>query len=270
MILVLAGGATALFMEGSLLRRPIDFLIFIIALYLTGGSANALNQYFERDLDARMSRTSCRRPLPLGRLSSGEALIFSIGIGIIGVLVLFLAFNALTALMAIGTILFYSLFYTLWLKPNTSQNIVIGGVAGAMAPVGAWTAASGTMALQPWILFLIIFFWTPPHFWALAHYYRNDYRITGLPMLPVIKGTETALNQIFVYTLLLFVSSIILLAINFGWFYLSAVSILGPWFIIKAYRARENKDSVLIWAMFRFSIIYLFVIFVSLMLDAIF
>ena len=269
MILVLAGGATALFMEGSLIGKPLDFLIFIIALYLTGGCANALNQYFERDIDARMSRTANRRPLPLGRLSVKEALAFSIGIGIIGVSILLWAFNALTALLAVATILFYSLFYTLWLKPNTSQNIVIGGIAGAMAPVGAWTAASGTMALQPWLLFLIIFFWTPPHFWALAHHYRHDYRATGLPMLPVAKGIESTLNQIFIYTVLLFIASIILLAINFGWFYLCAVSILGPLFLMKAYRAKRNKNTVLIWAMFKYSIIYLFGIFISLMLDTI-
>ncbi|MEW5923273.1 MAG: heme o synthase [Candidatus Zixiibacteriota bacterium] len=269
MILVLAGGATSLFMEGSLVGKPFDFLIFIIALYLTGGCANALNQYFERDIDAQMSRTAGRRPLPLGKLSNREALAFSIGIGIIGVSILLLTFNLLTALLAVGTILFYSLFYTLWLKPNTNQNIVIGGIAGAMAPVGAWTAASGSMALQPWLLFLIIFFWTPPHFWALAHQYRNDYKITGLPMLPVTNGLESTLNQIFVYTLLLFVSSIILLAINFGWFYFGSVSLLGPLFLIKAYRARKYKNTVLIWAMFKYSIFYLFGIFISLMLDAI-
>jgi len=269
MILVLAGGGTALFMEASLIGRPLHFLTFMTALYLTGGSANALNQYFERHIDARMDRTSGRRPLPLGRLSAREALIFSIAIGLAGIIILGAVFNILTALLAIGTILFYSLFYTLLLKPNTSQNIVIGGIAGAMAPVGAWTAASGGMAWQPWILFMIIFFWTPPHFWSLAHHFKDDYDRTGLPMMPSARGTAATLDQIFLYCLLLFAASLALMVINFGWFYFSAAITLGPLFIFKAYRARRLEDSVLIWAMFKFSLIYLFGIFMSLILDAI-
>ena len=269
MVLVLAGGATALFMEASLIGRPLHFLTFMIALYLTGGSANALNQYFERHIDAAMRRTSGRRPLPLGRLSAREALIFSIAIGLAGIFILGAVFNVLTALLAVGTILFYSLFYTLLLKPNTSQNIVIGGIAGAMAPVGAWTAATGGMAWQPWILFLIIFFWTPPHFWSLAHHFKDDYDRTGLPMMPSASGTTATLDQIFLYCLLLFAASLVLMVINFGWFYFIAAITLGPMFIFKAYRARRSEDSVLIWAMFKFSLIYLFGIFISLILDAV-
>jgi len=269
MILVLAAGATALFVEGGLLTDPVMFFIFMGGLYLTGGCANALNQYFERDIDARMRRTSNRRPLPLGQLSPNEALLFSILIGLAGIALLFYFFNILTAMLAVGTILFYSLFYTLFLKPNTSQNIVIGGIAGAMAPVGAWTAVTGTTAVQPWLLFLIIFFWTPPHFWSLASKYKNDYHITGLPMLPSVRGDDIALDRIFIYTLLLFASSLCLLAVNFGWFYMAAVVTLGPLFISKVYRARKHRDTVLIWGVFKFSIVYLFGIFLSLIFDSI-
>lgn len=137
MLLVLVTGGTALIIEGSFLDSPLRLSIFLVGLYLTGGCANALNQLFERDIDARMTRTMKRRPLPQGQIGAGEALWFSIIIGGGGVLLLAVMFNLLTALLSLGTILFYSLFYTLWLKPNSSQNIVIGGIAGAMAPIGA-------------------------------------------------------------------------------------------------------------------------------------
>ncbi|TFG94075.1 MAG: protoheme IX farnesyltransferase, partial [Calditrichales bacterium] len=203
MLLVMITGATALFMEGSLLNEPLRFFLVLFALYLTGGSANALNQYFERDIDALMERTATRRPLPQKKIKAGHALIFSISIGVIGVLIFGFVFNWLTAMLSLATILFYSLYYTLYLKPNTTQNIVIGGVAGAMAPVGAWTAVTGEFALAPWLLFLIIFLWTPPHFWALAAFRTDDYVKSGLPMMPVIRGINSTMKQIFVYTLIL-------------------------------------------------------------------
>jgi protoheme IX farnesyltransferase len=130
MLLVLLTGATALVMEGSLLSEPVDFTLILFGLFLTGGAANALNQFFERDIDSRMGRTSKKRPLPQGKLSARQALIFAIVIGVVGVLLFGLVFNWLSAALALGTVLFYSLFYTLWLKPNTHQNIVIGGAAG--------------------------------------------------------------------------------------------------------------------------------------------
>jgi protoheme IX farnesyltransferase len=269
MLLVLAGGLTGVIMEGSLVGEPLKLSLFLLGLFLTGGCANALNQYFEREIDARMTRTCGRRPLPLKKLDPLAALVFSIAIGLAGILILALIFNLLTAFLATATILFYGLVYTLWLKPNTSLNIVIGGVAGAMAPVGAWTAATGQMALTPWLVFLIIFFWTPPHFWSLAIRFRDDYRTARLPMLPLVKGRESTLNQIYYYTLALFGISLLPLTVNFGWFYLTAASVLGLIFIRKTYIARKSRDIVKIWSVFKYSIVYLFAIFAALIINEI-
>jgi len=270
MILVLSAGATSLIIEGSFLHKPVEFLLFMLGLYLTGGSANALNQYFERNIDAAMKRTAGKRPLPLGRLQAGEALFFSIAIGLAGLIILAATFNLLTAALALGTILFYSLVYTLILKPGTTQNIVIGGIAGAMAPVGAWTAATGSMAIQPWLLFLMIFFWTPPHFWSLAIHFKKDYQSAQLPMLPNIKGNRAALDQMLYYSLGLFIVSLLPLAINFSWMYMITAILMGIIFLKKVLRARKTGDDADIWGIFKYSIIYLFVIFASLIIDGLF
>lgn len=269
MFLVVTSGATALIIEGSMLSDPLLFLIFLFGLFLTGGSANALNQYFERDLDARMERTSARRPLPTKKISSKAALIFALGIGVAGIIILWYSFNMLTAMLSLGTILFYGLFYTLWLKPNTSYNIVIGGIAGAMAPIGAWTAATNSITIMPCLLFLIIFFWTPPHFWSLALYFKNDYIKTKLPMLPVVSGDNATYDQIFYYTLILVAFSLAPLLVEFGWIYLIVSSGLGGVFIQKAYRARKLKDINIAWGVFKFSLIYLFLIFAALIIDSV-
>ncbi|MFZ5981506.1 MAG: heme o synthase, partial [Candidatus Zixiibacteriota bacterium] len=262
-------GATGLIMEGSLLRDPFRFALFLAGLFLTGGCANALNQYFEREIDARMSRTAGRRPLPMNYITANQALIFSVVIGILGVLLLWLVFNLLTAFLALSTILFYGFFYTLMLKPTTSQNIVIGGLAGAMAPVGAWTAATGTMALTPWLIFLIIFFWTPPHFWALAIRFKDDYRYAELPMMPLTHGDEATLRRIFIYTLILLPVSLLPVLVGFDAIYLTTAVIMGGVFIFRTYTAKKYKDIPRIWGVFKYSIIYLFTIFAALIVDRI-
>jgi len=268
MILVVITGGTALILEGSLPGHPLSFLLVLLALYLTGGSANALNQYFERDIDARMQRTAGRRPLPRGKISSISALLFSIGIGLAGVLIFGFFFNWYSALLSLATILFYSLFYTLYLKPNTSQNIVIGGIAGAIAPVGAWVAATGHMALDPWILFLIIFLWTPPHFWALALFYKQDYVAARLPMMPVVKGNASTLNQIIIYTwLVVFVSFFLLYSARLGWLYLFSALFFGVEFIRKSHRAKALGTDLAAKKLFGFSIIYLFMLFLIIIVD---
>ena len=267
MLLVLVTGATALVVEGSFLAQPQSFLLVMIGLYLTGGCANALNQYFEREVDARMKRTAKRRPLPQGIISPANALIFSVSIGVIGIAIFWFFFNALTALLSLGTILFYSLFYTLYLKPNTYQNIVIGGAAGAMAPVGAWTAATGSMALMPWSIFLIVFLWTPPHFWALALFCKDDYREVGYPMLPVLKGDTATHNQILVYSIALVVASFLPLAAGAGWLYAVSAGWLGVLFLVRALRARRSRDIGHVKKLFGYSIIYLFAICAALMVD---
>ncbi|MDH4155816.1 MAG: heme o synthase [candidate division Zixibacteria bacterium] len=267
MTLVVTSGVTALVLEGTLLASPLKFAAFLAGLFLTGGCANSLNQYLERDIDSRMSRTCGCRPLPLRALTASQALTFSIIVGLVGVLLLALVFNWLTALLALAVIMFYGFVYTLWLKPTTSQNIVIGGIAGAMAPVGAWAAATGSTALMPWLLFLIILVWTPPHFWALAVHFKDDYRRAGLPMLPVARGDRAALNGIFYYTVALFAVSLLPLAVNFGWIYLAASLILGVIFVEKAYKARRHNQPHLAWGIFRYSILYLFFLFLALIMD---
>jgi protoheme IX farnesyltransferase len=267
MFLVLFTGSTALFIEGSLVGEPIKFFLVLLGLYLTGGCANALNQYFERNIDAKMKRTSYKRPLPSGRLNPIKALIFSVSIGIIGVSIFAVFFNLLTAALSLATILFYAFFYTLYLKPNTDQNIVIGGIAGAMAPVGAWTAATGHMDIVPWILFAIIFFWTPPHFWALALFCQDDYKLAKLPMMPVVRGEETTLKQIIIYSVILLFVSLSLLAFGAGWFYLTVASILGIVLISKSVKAFRFNNEKILKGLFGYSILYLFGIFSAIIID---
>ena len=267
MLLVLFTGATALVMEGSFLHEPGKFLLVLLGLYLTGGSANALNQYFEREIDAKMERTARRRPLPLHYLGPKQALIFAISIGLVGVLLFGYFFNWLTAVMSLATLLFYALFYTLFLKPHTWHNIVIGGAAGAMAPVGAWAAATGQTAVAPWLLFLIIFLWTPPHFWALALYCKEDYIKARLSMLPVVKGDDATFRQILIYTYALILVSLALFAVGAGWLYLVIALLLGGYLLKKAVVARRLKTVPAMRGLFGFSIVYLFGLFLALIAD---
>jgi protoheme IX farnesyltransferase len=267
MLLVMFTGATALVAEGSMLSQPGRFALVMLALYLTGGCANALNQYFEREIDAIMVRTAKRRPLPMERMTSRQALIFSITIGLLGVAIFAVYFNLLSAAMSVATILFYSLFYTLWLKPNTVQSIVIGGVAGAMAPVGAWAAATGGTAVLPWLLFLIVFLWTPPHFWALALFCKDDYVRAQLPMMPVVKGDASTLRQIVVYSFIVVAASLALIFHGGGWLYALAAAILGVWFIVKAIDAQRKQSEKTARRLFGYSIVYLFGLFTAIIVD---
>ncbi len=267
MLLVLVTGATALVLEGSFLTRPFDFMIFLLGLYLTGGAANAFNQYFEHDIDSRMGRTRLRRPLPRGQLSLRTAFWFATALGASGVILLGLAFNVLTAALALATLLFYSLFYTRWLKRNTPQNIVVGGIAGAMAPVGAWAAATGTTAVTPWILFLVVLFWTPPHFWSLALRFKDDYDKAGLPMMPQVKGVEGTLRLIFLYALALTAASLSYGFYGGGWLYLAAAVVLNLIFLGKTRSAWKAKSDKKAWSVFTYSILYLFGLFLAMVVD---
>ncbi|RME21822.1 MAG: protoheme IX farnesyltransferase [Candidatus Zixiibacteriota bacterium] len=268
MSLVVFTGAVALLVEGSLISQPLKLLLVLTALYLTGGSANALNQYFERDIDRRMRRTAGRRPLPRGELTPTQALVFSIAIGLLGVVLFATVFNWLAAGLALVTLLFYSLFYTLWLKPHTPQNIVIGGAAGAMAPVGAWAAATGQMPAVPWIMFLIVLIWTPPHFWALALFCRDDYVKAKLPMMPVVKGERATADQIVRYTVALVLVSLSLVFFGSGWLYLVSAAALGAQFIRKSLRARRELSERSYRALFGYSIVYLFLLFTAMVVDS--
>src|SRR3982750_2647259 len=180
--------------------NPVLGFTAILCIALGAGAAGALNQWYEADLDAMMRRTA-DRPLPAGRMDRQSALHFGVGLAVFSVLLMGLATNWLAAALLAVSILFYVLVYTVWLKPRTAQNIVIGGAAGAFPPLIGWVAATGHVAALPLLLFAIIFLWTPPHFWALSLFVRSDYAAAGIPMLPVVAGVENTRKQIFLYTL---------------------------------------------------------------------
>lgn len=268
LLLVVLTGAAALVMQGSLASHPLRFALVILGLALTAGSANGLNQFFERDLDALMERTKRKRPLPLGTLSPKTAAWFAVSLGMGGVALFGFFFNFLSAVLAAGTILYYAFFYTLYLKPRTHQNIVIGGAAGSMAPVISWGAATGGLNLTPWILFLIIFFWTPPHFWALALCVKKDYQRAKIPMLPVVKGDRETARQILIYTLWMVAFSLALLFVRAGLLYLVLALVLNGIFVRKAYQLWKRGALSEAWNLFGYSIVYLLVLFAGMMLDA--
>lgn len=269
MLLVIFTGLAALILEGSMLARPLDFILTMVALYLVGGSANALNQCFERDIDALMTRTSKRRPLPQGKVSVAGAFTFSIVIGSLGIVMFFVLFNLLSALLALGTILFYSLFYTLYLKPNTDQNIVIGGIAGAMAPVINWVAASGGITVTPLLLFLIVFFWTPAHFWALALYCKDDYVRAKLPMLPIVRGEQATYKWIIFYSLAAVGTSLSLLLVGAGMLYALVAATLGALLIHKSFAIKRIRTVSAQRGFFGYSIVYLLGLFAAIIVDGI-
>lgn len=269
-LLVLVTAVAGLVAEGSLLARPVQAAVVLFAITLTAGSANAFNQYFERELDAHMARTRNRRPLPLQRIAPGRALAFAIGIGALASLLLFAYGSALSAWLALGTILFYGFFYTLWLKPRTVHNIVIGGAAGAMGPVIAWAAATGGLGLPPILMFLAIFLWTPPHFWALALCVKEDYEALGIPMLPVVKGDSETYRQIELYTWGLVVLTLAMPLLGAGGIVLAVTAlVLGVLFLRTAARARRRALPRDAWGVFGYSILYLFVLFMGIIADAI-
>ncbi len=182
--------------------HPVIGLTALICIAVGAGAAGALNMWYDADIDGRMARTA-GRPIPMGRLLAGEALAFGLTLAGFSVVVLGLLVNVVAAALLAGTIAFYVVVYTMWLKRRTPQNIVIGGAAGALPPMIGWAAATGGVSLEPVVLFLIIFFWTPPHFWALSLYRTEDYARAGIPMLPVVAGAEETRRQILLYTLLL-------------------------------------------------------------------
>jgi heme o synthase len=234
---------------------------------LAAAGSSALNQYIDRDLDARMQRTS-RRPIPSGRLTPAEALSFGLALCLASYYLLATLVNLTAALLSLVGILYYVIFYSILLKRATDQNIVIGGGAGAIPPMVGWAAAAGHLSLPAWILFLIIFMWTPPHFWALAIVRARDYEKAGVPMLPVIRGESTARRQIVIYTLLLVGTTLLLpLVGDAGVLYLVAACFLGLTLIRAAWRVLKIPGNKSAWAMYRWSSLYLMFIFLALVLD---
>ena len=233
---------------------------------LSAGGANALNSYHDRAIDEVMRRTS-RRPLPQARVDPIRARRFGWALGVIGFLFLWLTVNLLAAALSTAALLFYVFVYTLAIKRNTPQNIVIGGAAGAAPVLVGWAAVTGSLSLAAWVMFAIVFLWTPPHFWALAIRYKDDYAAAGVPMLPVVAGVEATTRQILVYSGMLGLFSLGLIPIaGLGWIYLTAATALGFWFIFQAVRVFMNPDRAM--ALFGYSTIYLAVLFAAMMVDA--
>ena len=234
---------------------------------LAAGGANAFNCYLDRDIDELMHRTQ-GRPLPLGKIEPASALTFGVTLEAAAFALLARSSNLLAASLAMSATLFYVFVYTMWLKRRTSQNIVIGGAAGAVPPLVGWAAVTGQGGLPAVILFAIIFLWTPPHFWALSIKYRDDYARASVPMLPVVATLESTRNQIFAYTLLLVPASLALVATGtVGWIYAGSAVVLGVMFIREAWRLRSNDAPGAAMGVFRASITYLALIFIAVAAD---
>ena len=244
----------------------------ILCIALGAGACGALNQWYEVDVDAKMRRTA-NRPLPAGRMERETALHFGVGLGGFSVLLMGLATNWLAAALLAASILFYVLVYTVWLKPRTAQNIVIGGAAGAFPPLIGWVAATGQVATLPVLLFAIIFLWTPPHFWALSLFVRSDYAAAGIPMLPVVAGAETTRRQIFLYTVPMGAAAIAPWPLGLtGAVYGISAAVLSFVFLVLAGRVAANRATEPAGMgaekhLFAYSVFYLFALFAVLVAD---
>ena len=251
--------------------KTLDSIISIILVAMGAGAAGCLNMWYEADLDALMSRT-CLRPIPTGKINKKQALIFGVFLSVFSVSALYYFTNLLSAFLLLFTILFYLFVYTIWLKRKTSQNIVIGGIAGSLPPVIGWAISTNSISLASVSLFLIIFFWTPSHFWALSLYKAGDYKKAKIPMLPVIAGARKTKLNILLYSLAMFPIVIAPYYFNFaGIFYFIITMILTLYYIFLCYKLfTENNlktSNILARKTFVYSIFYLFLIFLVILID---
>jgi heme o synthase len=238
-----------------------------IGIWLLAGAAFAVNCLVEREIDARMARTA-RRPMARGELSVSQTLVFSGVIGGIGMWVLFNFVNPLTMWLTFATFVGYAVIYTMLLKPATPQNIVIGGLSGAMPPALGWAAVANDVSMEAWILVLIIFVWTPPHFWALAMYRRDDYAKSGLPMLPVTHGLQFTQFHIWLYTIILVATTMLPFAVQMsGLIYLASATVLGAVFLWYAWQVYRHYTDLIARKTFAYSIVYLSLLFAALLVD---
>ena len=260
----------------GLLIAPInvDFTsacISLLAVAIGSGAAGTLNMWYESDLDALMSRT-CLRPIPTGKVKKNQALYFGIVLSVLSVSIIYFSANLISAILLASTIAFYFFIYTIWLKRKTPQNIVIGGAAGALPPVIGWTIATGSISVEPIILFLIIFLWTPSHFWALSLYKSSDYKKAKIPMLPIISGTKTTKVNILSYALMMLPAIIAPYFLNFASvFYLAISSMMSVYYVYLCFRLYRSKiasiSNKIARKIFIYSIFYLFFIFLILLID---
>jgi protoheme IX farnesyltransferase len=266
--LVVLTGVPALLMAAQGLPSAQVFFGAVVGTVLAAGSAACFNMYFDRDVDALMTRTA-GRPLPAGTLAPSSAL--ALGFVLAGLAWALLVFTTtlLAGVLALASIFYYAIVYTVWLKRRTPENIVIGGGAGASAPLIAWAAVTGTLGIPALLLSGIVFLWTPPHFWALALYRRDDYERAGIPMLPVTHGEPETRKRILLYTLVLVPVTLLLVPLgNAGPFFFIPAALLGARFIRDAWRLWSARDSARAPALFKFSILYLFGVYLCLALDA--
>lgn len=248
----------------------------IICISIAAGASGAINMWYDRDIDAIMRRTH-KRPIPAGRIGADEALTYGVVLAVGSVMVMGLATNWFAAALLAGSIGFYVFIYTMWLKRRTPQNIVIGGAAGAFPPLIGWAAVTGHLGVMPWLMFGIIFLWTPPHFWALSLYAHADYARAGVPMLPVVKGAKETRRQIVLYTLAMVPFTMLPWALGYaGLTYGISAAVLGLGFLISVWRlANDRQDAAGVSltndaparSTFRYSIIYLFALFGAIAVD---
>ena len=272
MSLVIFTCAVGLLTAPSLVSTK-EAVIGILLVSLGAGAAGALNMWYESDLDALMTRT-CLRPIPTGKVNKNQALIFGITLSIVSVVALDYFTNRISAAILLLTILFYVFVYTIWLKRRTPQNIVIGGAAGAFPPVIGWTISTGSLSLEPLTFFLIIFFWTPSHFWALSLYKSDDYKKAKLPMLPLTNGVESTKLNIFIYSLLMVPIIIFPFLIDFvGLAFLIPSLMLTFYYNYLCYQLfnfkKDRFNPKIAKTIFGYSILYLFLIFVLFLIDKI-
>ncbi|TWG89649.1 protoheme IX farnesyltransferase [Mesorhizobium sp. J18] len=251
--------------------NPLLAMISILAIAIGAGASGALNMWYDADIDAVMTRTRTR-PVPAGRVSPGEAMVFGLVLSAFSVMTLGLMANWLAASLLAFTIFFYVVIYTMWLKRTTPQNIVIGGAAGAIPPVIGWAAVTGNVSLDSVILFLIIFLWTPPHFWALALFKSDDYERAGIPMMPNVEGEASTKRQIFVYSAVVAVVGVLPVFTGFaGPIYGCAALLLGAGFVWYAWAVlrmpADDRTMKPAKALFAYSLLYLFAIFAALLAD---
>jgi len=258
-----------------LAERGLPSILLIVATVVGGtfaaGGANAINMYVDRDIDAEMERTR-NRPLVTGEVQPTEALVFAIGLEVVAFFWLWAFVNLLSAVLAVTACLFYVFIYTLWLKRTSTQNIVIGGAAGAMPALIGWSSVTNTVELPAILLFLIVFFWTPPHFWALAIRYKDDYAAANVPMMPVVEGQKKTARQILVYSLLVWAVSLLLWPVaDMGWIYIGVAVVIGAMFSGGALQLVREDDpdelERLSIRYFSFSITHLTVLFGAVALD---
>lgn len=232
---------------------------------LSAGGANALNSYHDRDIDELMKRTS-QRPLPLDSVAPGRAQVFGWVLGLLGFLTLWATSNLLAAVLSTAALLFYVFVYTLFLKRVTVQNIVIGGAAGAAPALVGWAAVQGSLSVSAWVLFAIVFLWTPPHFWALAVKYKDDYAAAGVPMLPVVQGIRSTTRQMMSYSVVMSLFSLALVPVaDLGWIYLLTAIGGGGWFTLETIRTHLNPERAM--KLFGVSTVYLSVLFGAVLVD---